>query len=850
MSRAASELPGAAPLESGLGGYELLQPIGQGGSGAIFLARRAGTGVDRTFAFKVLFDRLAGNPELGTRLLETARLVGRLRHRHIAEVYDAGTSGATFFVAMEHVAGWDLAAVRRQLATGGRKAPVDVALRVAADACAGLEYAHDGITNGTSRTILHGGLQPANVLLTRQGIVKLVDFGIAVLAGPPGAAGSADREPFWAPEQLRGEPADTRADLFSLGATLFVLLTGWHPFQRGSNAATRQAMVNDEPRDPRTLRPDLPEGVVALLRRALEPDRERRFGSAREMGAALASELARLAPSPASRPATATASRTGAPNLAAYFSDLFDAETANRATQMASRLGLPAPSLSTPAPPPAPPPATGPASAIAAAPPPERAAALDAAPSPPVTQAAPAGRNASQTATRLGMPVPILPASIPAITSTPPGPAAASGFPPVPGSAAASGFPPAPGSAAAGGFPPAPGSAAASGFPHAPGPSPAIALAPVPLATPAPAAAGGAIATAPWPPSPGSGPIAIAPAPLPPPPGASSMPGFAPAPFDPPPAEGGVPGFAPTFPAAPPEPEVGTPAPFTRASGPVPVVTTPAPFTRASGPAPVVGTPAPFTRASGSVPVVGTPAPFTGASGSVPVAPLPVGQVATRLGMPAPQISGPPVVVTPPGDGQTTQGIPLRTIRRVLRRRPLSVGAAIGVFALAGIVTAVALRRRGGDAPPAEPGGDSTAVLLAPAPAPPPPPPPTEEAADPPEPPPPQVRHLSSLTGPGGVWEGPVLQKIIRRARRKFAACLRFHGDSPSKTRRQLAMFLRVSGGGRVTQADVNLVGVDDEGLADCLESEAVRLRFPRFPEKEVRFSFPVTSPRPPRPRR
>jgi hypothetical protein len=190
----------------------------------------------------------------------------------------------------------------------------------------------------------------------------------------------------------------------------------------------------------------------------------------------------------------------------------------------------------------------------------------------------------------------------------------------------------------------------------------------------------------------------------------------------------------------------------------------------------------------------------------------------------------------------------MRVLQRQLKRRPVQIGVTAGAVVLVAVFVALAFRS--GRAP--EPGTRASApdpAALPPAPAPPPPsPPPTPEpAAEPPPEAPPPVRHLSSLTGPRGVFEGKALQRILKKARRRFTACLRFHGDSPSKPRKQLAMFLRVNGNGRVIQADANLVGVEDEALASCLESEATRLRFPRFPQKEVRFSFPVVPPRPSR---
>ena len=933
MSRAASELPGGTP-EHHLGGYELLHPIGRGIGSAIFMARRAGSEAGQTFAFKVLFDALAGKPELGPRLLEVGRLAGRLKHRNIAEVYDCGTSGAAFFVAMEQVAGWDLGAVRRRLLVLGRRLPIELALRIAAEACAGLGHAHDGAANTASGPILHGGLSPSNVMVSQQGIVKLLDFGTAALVGPPAAR--PDREPYWAPEQLRGEAPDARADLFGLGVTLFVLLTGWHPFQRGSVATTRQAMVNDEPRDPRTLRPDLPESLVTLMRRMLEPDRGRRIGSAAELAAALATELAQLLPPAAGSPPRPL----GAADLVAFLSNLFTPEVDTSPRQVATRLGMPVPTFPTRPPAPAVAPATpspDPAAAPAPAPtrPPDPAVAAPVAapvrtPAPaaaPVAVATPAPAAAHPPAAvavvATPAPVPARPPAAVAVGAVTPAPApvrtpapaaapvAAPARAPVPAAApvAVAAAAPAPVRAPVPAAAPVAVAAAAPAPVRAPVPAAAPAIEPVQapmpersLAPAAPVSPPPGLVTPPAPaatpaatgaPSPGPAPARAQgsvsfPAPVPGRAASTSLVGrttlWAAASPAPPPATPATAAPSATAtatarppaalataappPAAPPTaapPPAAPPTAVATSQGPPgwPVtIPTPAlsaavmPTTSPVWPPPAAGAsslpagwPAPASVPSPASAVWPAPAPTPppAATPSAPVAwPAPAAQGAPAV-WPSPVASpgGPPAARTPtpraePGDGQTTEGIPLRVLTRQLKRRPLALGVAIGAAAL-GVFGFVALRR-GGDGPvPQASGPEAFRQPPRPAPVPPPEAPPVE----PPVEAPPPVRHLSSLTGPRGVFEGKVLQNPAQgpQALRRLPALP--HGDSPSKSRRQLAMFLRVTGNGRVTQADVNLVGADDDSLATCLESEATRLRFPRFPEKEVRFSFPVIPPPP-----
>ncbi|MGL4552996.1 MAG: serine/threonine-protein kinase, partial [Gemmataceae bacterium] len=221
---AAALPPGVTPPEQLTGllpGYEVLGLIGQGGMGAVYKARQ--TKLDRLVAIKVLPPAVAAEPGFAERFAREARTLARLNHPNIVAVHDFGDAGGVFYLVMEFVEGVNL----RQAMAGGGMPPAR-ALRVVADLCEALHYAH--------RTgVVHRDIKPENVLLDLQGRVKVADFGLAKLTGPAstrltGPAQAMGTPHYMAPEQWeRPADVDHRADIFSLGVLSYELLTGQLP---------------------------------------------------------------------------------------------------------------------------------------------------------------------------------------------------------------------------------------------------------------------------------------------------------------------------------------------------------------------------------------------------------------------------------------------------------------------------------------------------------------------------------------------------------------------------------------------------------------------------------------------
>jgi eukaryotic-like serine/threonine-protein kinase len=269
------------PAGARLGPYEVVSSIGAGGMGEVYRARD--TRLSRDVAVKVLPESFADDPERLRRFEQEARATGMLNHPNILAVFDIGAHNAAPYVVSELLEGETLRARIDGTPMPARKA-IDYATQIAR----GLAAAHD-------KGIVHRDLKPENIFITREGRVKILDFGLAKLAVPLAAAETALIETapqkneagmvlgtaaYMSPEQVRGQPADHRADIFSFGVVLYEMLTGRQAFKADSAVETMSAILKTDPPRLADSRRDLPPDLERIVLHCLEKNPEERFQSA------------------------------------------------------------------------------------------------------------------------------------------------------------------------------------------------------------------------------------------------------------------------------------------------------------------------------------------------------------------------------------------------------------------------------------------------------------------------------------------------------------------------------------------------------------------------------------------
>jgi len=280
----------AAPSHEVLfGRYQIERELAVGGMGELYLTRDRR--LDRWVVIKHLRHEKQREERYINMFLEEARALARIDHPHITRIFDVGVADGRHFMALEWIRGWDLTHVQRRLSEGRAQLPLPIALQLMLDACAGLHAAHQATTtDGTPLNLVHRDINPNNLMVTDDGVLKVVDFGVAKTSvqAELTAAGQIKGTPqYFSPEQCRGQPLDRRSDLFSLGVVLHELLTGEMLFDRPEPAASALAIIDLPIQSPVRPGAPLPERLVAITMRALQRDREQRFADAE----ALASEL-------------------------------------------------------------------------------------------------------------------------------------------------------------------------------------------------------------------------------------------------------------------------------------------------------------------------------------------------------------------------------------------------------------------------------------------------------------------------------------------------------------------------------------------------------------------------------
>jgi serine/threonine-protein kinase len=281
-----------------IGKYVVVRLIGEGGMGRVYEA--TDPIINRRVAIKTISSHLLQTPEARGRFLREAQAAGQLSHPNLITIHDIAEHEGAPFIVMEYLDGEELTGVIAK-----RRTPLDMKLRMMIDVCEGLAFAH-------MKGLVHRDIKPANIFITKQQHVKILDFGLARgLESDLTQTGNVVGTPsYMAPEQVRGEPIDQRADIFAAGVVLYELLSGRKPFSGQTTAATIYQVLEHRPQPVDELDPTLPGDLAKIVQRAIEKDPAARYQRIEEMAADLErikvgadSTLILSAPPPAAAPA-------------------------------------------------------------------------------------------------------------------------------------------------------------------------------------------------------------------------------------------------------------------------------------------------------------------------------------------------------------------------------------------------------------------------------------------------------------------------------------------------------------------------------------------------------------------
>jgi len=276
-------LSAPSPVPERIGKYYVVHEVGRGSTGAVYLSHDPFYG--RDVAIKLYHATGADDAEgrnARRMFLGEAHMIGKLQHPNIVPIYDAGEEDGRRYVVTEHIHG---ARTLSAYCRPGSLLPVDQVVQIVYKCAKALHYAH-------SRGVVHRDIKPSNILLTQEGDVRIVDFGIALVSDSEisrleGVAGSPA---YMSPEQVQGHPLDARSDLYSLGAVTYEMLCGQRPFRAGALGKLLRQVVQSVPEPLRAVRADIPEELEAIVARALQKDPDQRHRN----GAEFAAELTRV----------------------------------------------------------------------------------------------------------------------------------------------------------------------------------------------------------------------------------------------------------------------------------------------------------------------------------------------------------------------------------------------------------------------------------------------------------------------------------------------------------------------------------------------------------------------------
>jgi serine/threonine protein kinase len=269
----------------------MLCPIAEGGMASVWVARLLGKrGFQKLVAIKTILPKFAEDMRFERMFLDEAGLAAKIEHANVAQVLDLGEEHDVLYLAMELVDGDSLSKLLRAVQKKNATIPTGVALRILADTCGGLHAAHElQGEDGSLLNVVHRDVSPQNILVTMNGIAKLIDFGIAKardrVSEDTNDGVLKGKIHYMAPEQALGKPVDRRADVWAVGSILYFLLAGKPAYEGENHVATLHLLLSGRPPSP--LPASVPPAVGAVVRRALSHDPEGRYATAADMQAAL-----------------------------------------------------------------------------------------------------------------------------------------------------------------------------------------------------------------------------------------------------------------------------------------------------------------------------------------------------------------------------------------------------------------------------------------------------------------------------------------------------------------------------------------------------------------------------------
>ncbi len=273
------------------GRYRLIARLGGGGMAEVYLARQTGLGgFSRSVAIKLIQPEMFDIVDASAMFLDEARIAAEINHHNVVKIYDVGEEGGVLFLAMEYLRGTTLSHMAAQLQQRGERMPPDLLASLVSQACAGLHAAHTlRDPSGRPLNVVHRDVSPSNLMVTSEGLVKVIDFGVAradrrLVRKEEGLQG---KPAYMSPEQIQGLPLDGRSDVFAVGVVLYELCSGRPLFQRDDMVSTFYAVIRGDIPPLRSVCPQATPLLEMVVHKALAKDPAQRFQSAADLGAEL-----------------------------------------------------------------------------------------------------------------------------------------------------------------------------------------------------------------------------------------------------------------------------------------------------------------------------------------------------------------------------------------------------------------------------------------------------------------------------------------------------------------------------------------------------------------------------------